>query len=153
MEIFGNTDYEEDPDIEVIELNERKDHFVAGGRINVYDNSWSGGVFFIEIPQNELFAGILKKDDVRFLYNKEKDQIDYVNENSMKTTEDFKPILTKYKYTPWNDYREDIISYKRVGKKIIVVTTIYLRRENPAIKLLLKAIHTNLKKYLEIIEK
>ena len=71
----------------------------------------------------------------------------------MKTTEDFKPILTKYKYTPWNDYREDIISYKRVGKKIIVVTTIYLRRENPAIKLLLKAIHTNLKKYLEIIEK
>ncbi len=153
VEIFGNTDYEEDPDIEVIELNERKDYFVAGGRINVYDNSWSGGVFFIEIPQNELFAGILKKDDIRFLYNKEKDQIDYVNENSMKTTEDFKPILTKYKYTPWNDDREDIISYKRVGKKIIVVTTIYLRRENPAIKLLLKAIHTNLKKYLEIIEK
>ena len=109
---------------------------------------YAGAVYFIETPEDEIFGGILKKDDLHFLYNAKTDMIDYSADNAF-TSEGFTPLIVKPTYSGVDLGREEMLSYRKHGDKLTVITTINIREENPAIKLLLKALHENLRNYAE----
>lgn len=148
FEVFEKIDFKVDEKIHIIPLTQRGITTVAGSKVEVYENSCAGGVFFVETPTNGLFDGILKKDDLRLLYNKEKGYIDDVSDSAI-IAEDFIPLIVKQPYLPIRNCEEYLLMYKKVGDEIYVISSIFLREENPQIRLLLKAIHTRLKDYIK----
>ena len=109
---------------------------------------YAGGVYFVEVPQNDIFGNLLKKDDLRFLYNAKTDMIDYTADCAF-TSEGFVPLIVKPSYCGVDFGREEIVSYRKDGEKITVLTSINLREENPSIKLFIKALNENLRKAIE----
>ncbi len=109
---------------------------------------FAGAVYFIETPEDEIFGGILKKDDLHFLYNAKTDMTDYSADNAF-TSEGFVPLIVKPMYSGVDLGREEMLSYRKDGDKLTVITTINMREENPAIRLLLKALNENLRKFSE----
>ena len=64
-----------DEKLEIIELKSRGEFDINGNAVKVFD-LYAGAVYFIETPEDEIFGGILKKDDLHFLYNAKTDMID-----------------------------------------------------------------------------
>ncbi len=147
IEFFEKIEYKRDNNLEIIELKDRGDFNIKGNKVKVFD-MFAGGVYFIETPEDEIFGGILKKDDLHYLYNAETDMVDYSADNAF-TSEGFIPLIVKPAYSGVDMGREEMLSYRKDGDKITVVTTINLREENPAIGLLLKALHENLRKNID----
>ena len=105
---------------------------------------YAGGLYFVETPENEIFK-YLKKDDLRWLYEKKTDMICYTADNAFTST-GFTPLVVKPKYCNVDMGREEIISYKKVGDEVVVITTINLLTENPVIALLLKSLNESVDK-------
>lgn len=138
IEIFSPVTYAKNEKLKIIELKKRGETEVCGEKVRVFD-MYAGGVYFIETPEIEFFGG-LKKDDLRWLYDKKTDMISYTADNAF-TSEGFTPLVVKPKYCGVDLGREEILSYKRVGDEIVMITTINLLEENPAVRLLLKALN------------
>ena len=147
IEFFEEIEYNKDEKLEIIELKSRGEFDINGNAVKVFD-MYAGAVYFIETPEDEIFGGILKKDDLHFLYNAKTDMIDYSADNAF-TSEGFTPLIVKPTYSGVDLGREEMLSYRKHGDKLTVITTINIREENPAIKLLLKALHENLRNYAE----
>lgn len=143
VEVFEKIKYTKDPNLEIIQLKEKGEFEIEGSKVKVID-LLMGSIFFIEVPQVPPFEGLLKKDDLKNLYDKKLDRVGYTALYSF-SSEGFTPLIIHESYGGFDLGREEIISYKRVNGKTIVITTFDLREENPAICLLLKALHENLK--------
>lgn len=143
IEVFPRLDYEKNKNLKIIELKKRGEQEICGEKVKVFD-MYAGGVYFVETPENDVF-GYLKKDDLHWLYNKETDMIDYTADNAF-TSEGFTPLIVKPPYSGVDMGREEIMSYKRVGEEVYVITTINLLEENPVITLLLKSLNENIDK-------
>lgn len=147
IEVFDKIDYTKDDNLEIIELKNIGESNVNGHSVRAFD-MYAGGVYFVEVPQNDIFGNLLKKDDLRFLYNAKTDMIDYTADCAF-TSEGFVPLIVKPSYSGVDFGREEIVSYRKDGEKITVLTSINLREENPSIKLFIKALNENLRKAIE----
>ena len=144
VEIFDKITYQKNENLRIIQLRERGEFDIEGSHVKV-DHFLSAGIFFIETPQTPPFKGLLKKDDLKNIYNKDTDMIDYVAFYSF-SADGFTPILTRERcYGGYDLGIEEVISYKKVGDEIVVLTTMNLREKNPVIMLLLKALNENLR--------
>lgn len=144
VEIFDKITYKKNENLRIIQLRERGEFDIEGSRVKVA-HFLGAGIFFIETPQIPPFKGLLKKDDLKNIYNKDTDMIDYVAFYSF-SADGFTPILTRERgYGGYDLGIEEVISYKKVGDEIVVLTTMNLREENPVIMLLLKALNENLR--------
>ncbi len=143
IEVFDKIGYKKDENLEIVELKELGEYEIEGCKVKV-QHFLVGGVFFLETPQVPPFKGLLRKGDLTNFYNKDLDRIDYTAFYSF-VSEGFTPLLLREQaYGGLDLGREEVISYKRVGNKTVVITTMNLREENPAVQLLLKALNENL---------
>lgn len=142
VEIFDKITYRKDKNLNIIQLKEKGDFEIEGCKVNVKE-FLMGGMFFIETPQIPLFKGLLRKEDLKNLYDKSKDMIGYTARYSF-CSEGFTPLIVSEKYGGFDLGRQEVLSYKKIGNKNVVLTTLNLKKENPAIILLLKALNENL---------
>lgn len=143
IEVFAPIEYKKNDKLKIIELKTCGETEVCGEKVRVFD-MYAGGIYYVETPKNEIFDGILERDDLHFLYNEKTDMINFTADNAF-TSEGFVPLIVKPSYSGADFGREELLSYKRVGDEVIVITTINILKENPAVNLLLKALNERLK--------
>ena len=140
IEVFAPVTYVPNKKLKIIELKTRGEHDICGEKVTVFD-MYAGGLYFVETPETGIFKDI-KKDDLRWLYDKNTDMINYTANNAF-TSEGFTPLIVKPKYSGVDMGREELMSFKRIGEEVVVITTINLLKENPVIALLLKDLNEN----------
>ena len=141
IEVFAPIKYVPNGKLKIIELKTRGEQEICGEKVKVFD-MYAGGVYFVETPKTGIFKDI-KKDDLRWLYDKNTDMINYTANNAF-TSEGFTPLIVKPKYSGVDMGREELMSFKRIGEEVVVITTINLLKENPVIALLLKDLNENI---------
>ena len=141
IEVFAPIKYVPNGKLKIIELKTRGEQKICGEKVKVFD-MYAGGVYFVETPETGIFKDI-KKDDLRWLYDKNTDMINYTANNAF-TSEGFTPLIVKPKYSGVDMGREELMSFKRIGEEVVVITTINLLKENPIIALLLKDLNENI---------
>ena len=141
IEVFAPIKYVPNGKLKIIELKTRGEQEICGEKVKVFD-MYAGGVYFVETPETGIFKDI-KKDDLRWLYDKNTDMINYTANNAF-TSEGFTPLIVKPKYSGVDMGREELMSFKRIGEEVVVITTINLLKENPVIALLLKDLNENI---------
>lgn len=134
IEVFERPLYKANDQISIVQLN--SGNASAYGVTEIKDLV-QGGVNFVEVDE-KIFDGYLRSDDLRFLYDEKLDRISFITSRYFVAGEDFTILIKAKSYRDVDMENAALMAYKKVDGNIIVLTTMDIRRENPAMEMLVK---------------
>ena len=142
IEVFKRRAYVKDENLSVVSLKNAEETEIAGEKVTVKSLP-QGGTHFVETDETGIFKNYLKKDDLKYLYDKNEDRIKHITSKYFVAS-GFSVLIKASSYIDAIESEGALMAYKRDNGKIKVITTLDLRDENPAMERLLQALNEQL---------